>query len=222
MLKLTMAFFVATIAWFTTAQANEKIESIVSVTVDCSSSDGDYVECNPGVAFTDVQLVRESSRAGTCVYGSSWGIYDHSIWVNHGCSGRFRVTADQCTPEPQPEPAPQPEPQPTPMPPPPAPAPAPAPYPHPHPHPRLPVADVECRFNQVNWQPFYRRSNHWIGRPGFGFPDANTCVGAVQMSRSNAVCNWVGNGFTPYDIISNREIYFAAYPDLQSCYASLP
>ena len=189
MLKVLMAVLVATITGKTPARADVRTEGVVSVTVECVS-DGQYAECDAGRAFTDVKLVREY-RAGTCVLGSTWGTYGHSIWVNHGCAGQFNAIVDE-----------------TPMP---SPAPVPA-----------PIQSVDCRFNAVNWQPFYHVTNQWIGRPGFGFQDASTCSQSVEMSRRNAVCNWVGNGFTPYDIESNREIYFAAYPDLASCYAALP
>jgi hypothetical protein len=186
MLKFILAAFAATVCWMTTARADVRSEGVVSVTVECAS-DGQYVECATGTDFASVKLVSEV-RSGVCVYGSTWGTYGQSIWVNHSCSGRFEVIVDGNA----------------------EPAPAPA-----------PVQSVDCRFNSVNWQPFYRVTNHWIGRPGFGFRDANTCVQAVQMSRRDAICNWVGNGFTPYDIESNDELYFASYPDLASCYAAI-
>ena len=199
MLKLLMAAFVATVCWLTTAHASQSTKSVVSVQVDCASLNGGYTECDAGTAFVAVELVSETSRAGVCQYGSTWGEYNNSVWVNHGCSGRFEVTVDSTK---QPTPAPQPQPVPPQRP--------------------LPVTLVDCRYNATNWQPFYRANASFIGRPGFGFQDANTCVQAVQMSRHNAICNWVGNGFTPYDIESNSEVIYAAYPDLGSCYAAIP
>ncbi len=212
MLKLTMmiATFVATTCWINTSRADEKTESLVSVMIDCASDTGGYVECDAGaLSPTSVRLVLETSRAGACVSGSTWGTVGRVIWVSHGCSGRFEVTADQGV-----APAP-------PAVPPTAPSP-PAVAPPPPPPPRAPVLDVDCRFNNTNWQPFYRCTNHWVGRPGFGFQDANTCVAAVQMSRSNVICNWSGRGFTPYDIESNREFVLTGYPSLQACYAAVP
>jgi hypothetical protein len=187
-LKLINATFVATVFWMAAAHAD-----IVSTTVDCASVNDGYIECNSGLAaITQATLVSENVP-GSCVYGSTWGTYNAFVWVNHGCSGRFTVNADNTQPVPTP-----------------------------------PVSNppvyrvVDCRWNSVNWQPFYKPDGHFIGRAGFGFQDTYTCVSAVQMATKHAVCNWTGNGFTPYDIESNLELANVAYPTLQMCYDQVP
>ena len=192
MLKLIAATFVAVfvIAFsFTTAHA-----AIVSTTIDCASVNDGYTECETGlVAITQATLVSENI-AGSCTYGSTWGTYNALVWVNHGCSGRFAVNADKMNPPLTPVPTPAPTPRP----------------------PAYSV--VDCRWNSVNWQPYYRPDGHFVGRANYGFVDSNTCVAAVQMSRANAICNWTGNGFTPYDIETNVEVVYASFPSLQICY----
>jgi hypothetical protein len=179
------ASVLAFVAWIPSARAD-----VVSVTLDCSSVGDAYTECDTGMSFTDAKMVSENV-VGSCVYGSTWGTYENSIWVNHGCSGRFTVSAEET------------EPTPAPAPPPPA------------------TSALDCRFNSVNWQPYNGTLNRFIGRAGYGFQDANMCLRSVRMSRENAVCNWVGNGFTPYDVDTNAELFFAAYPTIESCYAAV-
>jgi hypothetical protein len=184
-LPTLLATLVASVCWLSQARA-----AIVSTTLDCVSEGDAYTECDAGNVFTDAKIISETV-AGSCVFGSTWGTYDHFIWVNHGCSGRFTVSTATTSPIPTPT------------------------------HP--PVCKVvDCRFNSVNWQPYARESNHFIGLYHFGFQDPNTCQLSIQMAHSQAICNWVGNGFTPYDIETNAEVIHWAYPTLDACYASLP
>lgn len=187
MTKFIFASLVATVFWMTAARAD-----IVSTTLDCASTNDSYVECDAGTSFTNAKLVSENVD-GSCVYGSTWGTYDHYVWVNHGCVGRFEVTNDQPG----------------------------ANNPPPPPQGRHDIDDLDCRWNSVNWQPWYRPAGHYIGRPGFGFQTQNDCENDIQMVRRHAVCNWTGSGFTPYDIESNVEILLVSYPTVDACYSSL-
>lgn len=95
---------------------------------------------------------------------------------------------------------------------------SPAPFP-------TPVPTVDCFWNSQNWQPYVRLCagpDHWVGRAGYGFADANTCVYSVRHSRRGAVCNWTGAGFTPYDIDTNVEVNLYSYATIDACYASIP
>ncbi len=180
---------VAIVLGMSTAHAD-----IVSATVDCASIGNGYAECATGLATISQSTLVSEDVAGSCVYGSTWGTYNALVWVNHGCSGRFK--ADNLTSNPVPTPVPVPPPA----------------------EKRPAYQVVDCRWNSVNWQPFYKPDGHFIGRAGFGFVDTNTCVLTVQMATKRAVCNWTGNGFTPYDIESNIELVYVSYQSLQMCY----
>jgi Protein of unknown function (DUF3011) len=161
--------------------------------VTCESHGG-YVECETGMEVENVTLdVQYSNEA--CTFGGTWGYHDTRIWVNHGCRAEFSF--DDAN-----EPRPTPPPVPTPRPP-------------------APRDAVDCRWNNMNWQPWYRVDGHFIGRAGHGFQDPNMCTYSVQQSRRNAICNWNGIGFTSYDIQTNVEVKPFSYRTVEDCYAAL-
>ncbi len=160
-------------------------------------SHGGYVECETGVQLGNVAVEKQKSREA-CTFGGSWGYHGSRIWVNHGCRASFSYDDANAPLPPAPTPAP------TPVPPGPS-----------------PITQVDCRWNNMNWQPYYHGNYRFIGRPGYGFQDANMCVYTVRLSKQNAVCNWNGIGFTSYDIVTNAEVIPASYATVESCYAAI-
>lgn len=162
----------------------------------CQSVTGAYTECEAGVSVANPTVETEYSRPGTCLLGTTWGYFGSKIWVDRYCRAEFSFDTNggQVPPPPRPGPTPRP--------------------------PAYQV--VDCRFNSQNWQPYYKPYGRFIGRPNFGFQDANTCVYDVQQSVSGSICNWTGNGFTPYDMESNIEVNYGVYGTIEACYASVP
>lgn len=168
---------------------------VVGGRVICESKINDYVECETGVSVANPAVAQQYSTEA-CTFGSTWGFYDSKIWVGHGCRAQFSYDV--------------------------ASGPTPAPAPAPVPAPRPPVSQVvDCRWNSMNWQPFYKPTQHFVGLAGFGFRDANTCVYSVQRAHSYAVCNWTGGGFTAYDAETNAEVNSISYGTIDACYASV-
>lgn len=164
----------------------------------CSSSGG-YTECETGVTVAEVKLVKQFSQAA-CTFGGTWGYHDTRVWVNHGCKAKFSYEdANAPVPTPTPEPTPVPTPQ-----------------------PRPPKLSVDCRWNNSNWQPYYRITGMFIGRWGHGFQDPNVCSYSVRLSREDAICNWNGVGFTSYDITSNAEVVPYSFATIEGCYDAIP
>lgn len=161
-------------------------------------SHGGYVECEAGVQVANVSVEKQKSREA-CTFGGSWGYHGSRIWVNHGCRASFSYDDANM---PVPPPTPNPTPAPTPQPP-------------------APITQVDCRWNNMNWQPYYHGNYRFIGNPGYGFQDPNMCAYTVRLSKHNAVCNWNGIGFTSYDIVTNAEVIAASYANVESCYAAL-
>lgn len=162
----------------------------------CESSGG-YVECEAGVTVANVAMDKQKGRSTACTFGQTWGYHDTRIWVNHGCRAQFSFE-DANAPVPPPTPAPVPTPRP--------------------PEPR---DSVDCRWNNMNWQPWYSVDMHFIGRAGHGYQDPNMCGYAVRLSKQNAICNWNGIGFTSYDIETNAEVISLSYQTVEACYAAI-
>jgi hypothetical protein len=62
-----------------------------------------------------------------------------------------------------------------------------------------PAANIDCRSNGANHQPYNRKSKVFAGKEGFGFRDADDCKVNIKAFNLGAVCNWNGEGYTPYD-----------------------
>ncbi len=64
------------------------------ITIQCSSWDHAYAQCDTGKQITSIQVQQQhSSSSGACIRGKSFGVYGRYIWVSQGCRATFRVTA---------------------------------------------------------------------------------------------------------------------------------
>lgn len=93
----------------------------------------------------------------------------------------------------------------------------PSPHPHPEPGP-APSTRLSCQWNGYSWQP-HNELVGFIGLQRYGFAYQQDCRQTVRMSRRNAVCNWDGIGFKPYDVTTNATLSPHSYGTLESCYA---
>lgn len=70
-------------------------------------------------------------------------------------------------------------------------------------------AQVICRWNGKNNQPFNVSNNIFLGKVGYGFADMETCQDSVQKigaSGGFAVCSWSGENWTIYRTSDGLQI----------------
>lgn len=94
------------------------------------------------------------------------------------------------------------------------------PVPQPQPQPQPSIA-LSCQWNGYSWQP-HNELVGFVGLQRYGFAYERDCHLTVHMARRNAVCNWDGVGFKPYDVRTNATLATQSYGSLESCYAIVP